>query len=135
MSKGTFRALVAMSLLLVFAAAAHSDMQIERPMDGSTVRETVSVLVPVWSVPSGGFVAYTIDGEFICAQSTKTKNGENFVYYWNTKGGYRDGQHRILVEACDSNGDKTGERREINVFLKNTISASDIPYEGLKLRY
>src|SRR5690348_16023033 len=37
---------------------------IRRPPDGATVREKVHVLVPLASIPTGGYVAYYIDGQF-----------------------------------------------------------------------
>ena len=152
MSRGRF--VVAAVLLGLLAAlslstlvSAQSDAQISRPLDGATVRETVNILVPVSSVPANGFVTFKIDGKFRCALSSKTEDGQYFVYKWDTKAGLndpnlaeadrkpRDGQHTIAVQGGDASGKKVGQQKQINVFVKNYLSPSDIPNSGIKLRY
>lgn len=134
-------------IILSAFAYAQDSIRIGRPIDGSTVRETVSILVPVSTVPDGGFVVYSIDGRFRCAQSTKTSNGAYFVYLWDTKvldpntdlpmseRKPRDGRHTIAAHACDASGNKVDDDKVITVYVKNHLTASDIPANGIRLRY
>ncbi|MHB0997794.1 MAG: hypothetical protein ACYC27_00995 [Armatimonadota bacterium] len=134
------------ALLLSSFALAQGDIQISRPLDGATVRETVNILVPASSVPADGFVAYSIDGRFRTAASSKSVNGSSFVFRWNTKDidpdtnvpmaqrKPRDGKHLITVQAYDNNGRKVGKSKEITVYVKNNASA-DMPASGLSLAY
>jgi hypothetical protein len=133
--------------LLIVPASAQTQAQISRPLDGSTVREAVNILVPISTVPPAGFVAYTIDGRFRTAAATKTNDGSYFVYSWDTKAldpdeslsmdkrKPFDGRHTIAVQACDASGRKVGNVQQISVFVKNYASASDLPAGGVKLRY
>jgi len=129
------------------ARAEGSNVSIIRPVDGSTVRETVPILVPVSQVPDGGFVVYVIDGHFRVGQATKTSDGRYFVFYWDTKAvdpnidlpmserKPRDGKHVISVRVSDEHGANVAASPEIAVYVKNHLSPSDIPASGIKLRY
>lgn len=150
MLKGKFsaEAILLGIFTLVFMSTLVSAQQIEikRPLDGATVRETVNILVPAGNIPEGGFLSCSIDGRFRCALATKTENDDSFVYRWDTKAEDpnlelpedqrkpRDGKHTITVQSYDPSGKKFGEGKTISVYVKNNASA-DMPSEGLKLRY
>jgi hypothetical protein len=136
--------LVTSVILASILSAASADIQLVNPKDGSAVRETVNILVPVSSIPPGGFVAYTIDGVFRAAMATRTQDGENFVYRWDTKAldltlpadhqKVREGQHTIMVQACDAGGKVVGPQKQVTIYVKNQLN-SDMPSNGLSLRY
>jgi hypothetical protein len=138
------RVLITSAILAGMISAANAEIQLVKPVDGSTVRETVNILVPVSSIPPSGFVAYTIDGIFKAAMATKTPDGESFIYKWDTKAldislpaneqRVREGQHTIMVQACDAGGKVVGPQRQVTVYVKNQLNA-DMPSSGLKLRY
>jgi len=121
---------------------AQRDVDIVRPLDGSVVRETVKVLVPVDSVPEDGFITCSVDGKFQCATAAKSEDGQYFIFNWNTKEGNpdqkippaQDGRHTITVQAYDAAGRKSGNPKEIVVSVANN-AAKFMPSEGLKLRY
>jgi len=132
--------------LLAPIVFAETEVQITRPLDGSTVRETVNVLVPVLCVPDGGFISCMIDGRFRCAAATKSADGRSFVFRWDTKAAEtdpnisaeermpRDGKHTITVQAYDADGKKDGKPRQIAVYVSNRADKF-MPAGGLKLRY
>lgn len=137
--------IVLLTILSISAAFSESDIQIARPLDRSTVRETVNVMVPESSVPTGGFVGFSIDGTFRVAGVSKSADGKCFVYRWDTKATYKDpnamdvelpwdGEHKILVQAFNSSGEKDGKPKTIIVFVSNNASKL-MPASGLKLRY
>ncbi len=145
-----FLVAVTLSIFLQLAISsvtfAQSNIQVDRPLDGATVREVVNILVPVDSVPNDGFVSYSIDGRFRLASSEKTNDESHYIYRWDTKQldpdtnapmevrQPRDGRRTITVQAYDKNGRSVGESREIAVFVKNNASA-DMPAQGLRLAY
>ncbi len=137
--------IISMAGIISLAAisSAHASVQISRPLDGSTVREVVNILVPVSSVPQDGSVTYTIDGKLITVSAARTDDDRQFVYRWDTKNidvnhkdqvKVQDGQHTIAVQACDASGKFVEPSKKITVFVKNTVSI-DMPSSGLKLRY
>src|SRR5262245_11297014 len=108
-------------------ASAQNDapFTIRRPPDGSTVREKVKVEIPLASIPEGGYVAYSIDGQFRIAltptaeQREKMKPGDPFVFTWDTKapvkvrGGVteltpKDGEHTISATLYSPTSVKGG---------------------------
>lgn len=133
-------------LVLPSMALAQGDIQIGRPLDGATVRETVNILVPAASVPKGGFVSYSVDGQFKTASYEQTADKANYVFRWdskeidpdtNLKMEQRlphDGKRIISVQAYDKNGIKSGKSKQITIYVKNNASA-DMPASGLKLEY
>ena len=133
-------------MLLSVLASAQTEVRIARPVDGATVRETVNVLVPASGIPEGGFITCMVDGQFKCADATKSEDRRYFVYRWNTKAIERspetgveqprpkDGKHDIAIQVYDHTGKKVGNEQQVSVFVKNS-AAADMPAEGLKLRY
>ncbi|MCX6375719.1 MAG: hypothetical protein NTU88_06760 [Armatimonadetes bacterium] len=141
-------------IALSLSAVAQSELRIVRPVDGATVRETVSILVPVSSVPMNpdpGFIACSIDGVYAAASAEKSDDGRYFVWRWDTKavqyspetgqpkGRPKEGKHTIVLQAYSpeknsGSGKKFGNPAQITVYVKNSASA-DMPAGGLKLRY
>ena len=139
-------------IALSLSAVAQSELRIVRPVDGATVRETVSILVPVSCVPMNpnpGFIACSIDGVYEAASAEKSEDGRYFVWRWDTKavqyspetgqakGRPKEGKHTIVVQAYVAereSGKKFGNPAQITVYVKNSASA-DMPSGGLKLRY
>lgn len=136
----------AMLLSLSLVVCAQSAIRISRPLDGATVRETVNVLVPVSSVPQGGFITCIIDGRIKAATDGISQDGNSYVYRWDTKSVEvspetgeikirpKDGKHTVAVQAFGSDGKKTGQATQITVYVKNDAS-SDMPANGLRLKY
>jgi hypothetical protein len=136
-------------LAVLSSSVALAELEIKRPLDGATVRETVRVIVPAESVPMGGFISCYIDERFRAAvaasEQARTETGD-FVYFWDTKAENpdpdlppdqrkaRDGRHTITVQTYDAIGKSQGEPKTITVYVKNNAS-SDMPADGLKLRY
>ena len=63
-------------IALSLSAVAQSELRIVRPVDGATVRETVSILIPVSCVPMNptpGFIACSIDGVYEAASAEKSE--------------------------------------------------------------
>lgn len=132
--------------LLASIVSAETEIRITRPLDGSTVRETVNVLVPVSSVPGNGFISCMVDDKFRCAAASKSANGVSFVFRWDTKAMNpdtsiplaermpRDGKHTITVQAYDADGMKYGKPKQITVYVSNSATKF-MPAGGLKLRY
>ncbi|MHB1455799.1 MAG: hypothetical protein ACYC0V_02680 [Armatimonadota bacterium] len=144
------RTVIILGILALFVipsiALAQSDIQISRPLDGATVRETVNIIVPVSSVPAGGFVSYSIDGRFRTASFEKSNDNRNYVYRWDTKEIDpdtnvpmdqrlpHDGKRTVSAQSYDKNGIKFGKSKQITIYVKNNASA-DMPASGLKLEY
>ncbi len=148
MSRGWW--IIALALLVLVIGAqgslyAQSGIQIARPLDGATVRETVRVIVPASSVPSGGYVTIMIDGKRRGALA-KDVEAEAFVYEWDTKGldpdtklplpqrQPREGAHTIGAQAYDASGKVFGALKQIDVTVRNKASEL-MPASGLLLRY
>ena len=140
---------VLLSLLAAIMASSLAFAQgitISRPLDGATVRETVNVLIPISSVPPGGFISCLIDGKFRSALAIMSASDDYFVYRWDTKEinpdpmltdderNPRDGKHTITVQGYGYEGKPIGAEKTISVYVKNSASA-DMPASGLKLRY
>lgn len=133
-------------LSLSISVLAQSALRIARPVDGATIREIVNILVPVSSVPEGGFITCIVDGRYQCATDSMSEDGKYYVYRWDTKavevspetGEVKvrpsDGKHVISALVYGSDGKRTGQKADITVYVKNNASA-DMPSNGLKLRY
>lgn len=149
MSRGWWIMVLAMLVLMVVCAPgslyAQSAIEIARPLDGATVRETVRVIVPASSVPSEGYVAVSIDGRRRSALAQDEESGA-YVYLWDTKAldpdanlppaqrQPKEGSHTISVQAFDAAGKKFGEPKQISVVVKNKASEL-MPASGMLLRY
>lgn len=128
------------------SGSAQSVTRIARPVDGATVREIVNIMVPVSSIPEGGFITCIVDGRYQCATDSQSEDGKYYVYRWDTKavevspetgeikGRPKDGKHVIIAQAYDSQGKRTGQPTQVTVYVKNDASA-DMPSNGIKLRY
>lgn len=139
---------IGLAFLIGFAAVSYAavPIKIARPVDGSTVREVVNILVPIGCVPAGGFVSYSINGRFKAASASLTENEDNFVYRWNTKAmdpdtsipaeqrKPKDGKYTLTVQAYDSSNKKVGSEKSITVNVKNDAS-SNMPKGGISLKY
>lgn len=139
-------ALVAMAATCGFSLAyAQTEVEVVRPLDGATVRETVKVIVPALSVPSGGYVSISIDGRRRSAIA-KDLQADAFIYEWDTKSldpdaslplaqrQPREGEHAVTVQAFDSAGRSYGEAKTITVNVRNKASEL-MPPSGLMLAY
>ncbi len=98
---GGASALALACALLAPASAQDSNsppFSIKRPPDGATVREKVRVEVPLASIPENGYVAYSVDGQFIVALTPtdeqraeaervarRTHTTPVFTWVWDTK--------------------------------------------------
>jgi len=149
MSRGWWIMVLALLVAMVVCAPgtlyAQSAIEIARPLDGATVRETVRVIVPASSVPSEGYVAVSIDGRRRSALAPDEESGA-YVYLWDTKGldpdanlppaqrQPKEGPHTITVQAFDAAGKKFGEPKQISVVVKNKASEL-MPASGMLLRY
>lgn len=149
MSRGWWIIALVMLMIVVIGTQgslhAQTGVQIARPLDGATVRETVRVIVPASSVPSGGYVAVMIDGKRRGALA-KDVEADAFIYEWDTKGldpdnklplaqrQPREGAHTIGVQAYDSAGKLYGEIKQVEVTVKNRATEL-MPASGLLLRF
>lgn len=123
---------------------AQTELEITRPLDGATVRETVNIIVPASSVPEGGFISVMLGERFKCAIAKKSDLANAFVYPWDTKAATIDptgrqippheGRHIIRVQAHDASGKKYGDPKEITVHVRNNASEM-MPPTGLRLVY
>ena len=111
--------LAAMLAPAAMPACAQNDapFTIRRPPDGATVREKVRVEIPLASIPEGGYVAFSIDGQFRVAltpsqeerekeerEAQTAKRAPMYVFTWDTKSAVKvrgleempkDGEHEI----------------------------------------
>jgi hypothetical protein len=120
---------------MVSASMAQS-FTIRRPADGSTVRETVNVLIPSGSIPAGSYIGVLINGKFIEA-AMPVLDGDNYVYKLDTKGRrIPDGDMDLEVVLYNNFSDRVevANRSSVRVKLDNYTSIK-VPEEGLKLRY
>ena len=109
---------------------------IRRPADGSTVRETVSILIPKGSIPEGSYIGVVINGKFLEA-AMPTVDGDNHVYRLDTKARrIPDGDMDIEIVLYNNYSDRieVANRSSVRVKLDNYTSIK-IPEDGLRLRY
>ncbi len=147
---------IAAALVCSLSALAQTPFTIRQPPDGATVRETVSVKVPLASIPVGGYVVYSIDGKFVEAigptrkQIEDAKRGQSFVFHWDTKkpvesgmtfpkeNGVKDGIYTISATLFVPSGGSQGvesvaqETSSIKVRVRNRINPGNEP---IVLRY
>lgn len=122
------------------------------PPDGSTVREKVTVKVPLASIPEGGYVAYSIDGEFRVAlsptqeQRDKARPNQNFEFVWDTKAPFKgkgmtkavapaDGEHTITARLFTASTEAGGILKETSSVKINVENKFANPPSSVKLRY
>ncbi len=149
MSKGWSVLTLTLLMTLIIGVSgslyAQSQIEISRPLNGATVRETVRVVVPASSVPSGGYVSIMIDGHRRSALALDVKS-DAFVFVWDTKAldpdtklplaqrQAREGSHALAVQAFDASGKIFGDPKQISVTVKNKASEL-MPASGLLLRF
>jgi hypothetical protein len=109
---------------------------IRRPADGSTVRETVNVLIPKGSIPDGSYIGVVVNGKFLEA-AMPVLDGDNFVYKLDTKARrIPDGDMDLEVVLYTNYSDRVevSNRSSVRVKLDNYTSIK-VPDEGFTLRY
>lgn len=122
-------------MALVSASMAQS-FTIRRPADGSTVRETVKVLIPAGSISEGQYIGVIINGKFIEA-AMPVLEGDNYVYTLDTKARrIPDGEMDLEIVLYNNFSDRVevSNRSSVRVKLDNYTSIK-MPEDGLKLRY
>lgn len=131
------RSLLALLMLGVFTvASAQSTFTIRRPVDGSTVREVVTVRFPRNSVPIGGYVGIFVNGQFLEAVVPED-TGQELVYRLDTKARQiPDG--RLNIEAVlfvdFQEQPRIVDRSSVTLNLDNSTSIR-VPEGGFRLRY
>jgi hypothetical protein len=122
-------------MALVSASMAQS-FTIRRPADGSTVRETVKVLIPAGSISDGQYIGVIINGKFIEA-AMPVLEGDNYVYSLDTKSRrIPDGEMDLEIVLYNNFSDRVevSNRSSVRVKLDNYTSIK-MPEDGLMLRY
>lgn len=116
---------------------AQAPFTIVRPIEGSRVREVVKILIPKNSVPNGGYISVSVNGQFIEATLPQVK-GEMYEYLLDTKKrNLKDGPVTIEVTLYGPTaGDRTAiiDKSKVNVILSNGANIK-ISSGGLKMRY
>ena len=122
---------------LAGTGARAQDIHVIRPAHGAIVRETVQVKVASGDLPSEGYVAIYIDGNFRVAQ-TLPASSDDPVYVWDTKApgpngtdAPKDGDHTLKVEIYSSTSKLLGSDT-VPVRVANQIAP---PSPALKLTY
>ena len=88
---------VAFALLAAGAALAQGTFTIRRPVEGSTVREIVTLRIPKNSIPEGGYLGILVNGKFLEAVAPSV-DGNDYIYKLDTKRrGIADGT--VNIEA------------------------------------
>ena len=109
---------------------------IRRPAEGSTVRETVEILIPKGSIPSGGYIGVIVNGKFLEA-AMPPEVDDNYVYSLNTKDRrIPDGDMDIEIVLYQDYADRAEivNRSSVRVKLDNYTSIKS-PEDGFTLRY
>lgn len=122
--------------LVVTGALAQGTFTIRKPIEGSVVRETVTIRIPKNSVPDTGYVGFFVDGKFLEAVKPDIQ-GNDYIYRLNTKArAIPDGKANIeAVLYIDlEDGTRIANRSSINVIVDNSKSIKT-PRGGFKLRY
>lgn len=122
-------------MALVSASMAQS-FTIRRPADGSTVRETVKVLIPAGSISEGQYIGVLVNGKFIEA-AMPVLEGDNYVYSLDTKARrIPDGDLDLEIVLYNNFNDRVevSNRSSVRVKLDNYTSIK-VPEDGLRLRY
>jgi len=129
---------VAIAMGLMGMAMAQGTFTIRRPLDGSTVRETVKVRVPKNSIPDSGYLGVVVNGKFLEAVMPE-EDGQDYVYNLDTKSrGIPDGPLNIEMVLYQDMGEgrkpQVLNRSSVRVTLDNHTSIA-VSEEGRKLRY
>lgn len=119
-------------------ALAQGTFTIVRPLDGSTVRETVKVRVPKNSIPENGYLGVVVNGKFLEAVMPDVE-GDNYVYDLDSKArGLQDGPLNIEMILYQDMGEgrkpQVLNRSSVRVNLDNHTSIA-VGEQGRKLRY
>ncbi len=117
-------------------SVAQGTFTIRRPVDGSTVRETVNIRIPKNSIPEGGYIGVYVDGKFLEATLPDVE-GSDYVYGLDTKKrNLTDGEHTIeIVLFVDfSEKPRIVNRSSVRVKVDNSTSIK-VPANGMSLRY
>ena len=116
-------------------------IQIALPFNKAIVRETVPVTLR--DFPDGGYVAVSLDGQFITAQALPRRRADP-VYVWDTKAGYYsaddpntlkyygDGAHAITIAVYDAQSKLVG-KDTVQITVANKINMAS--GQGIKLAY
>lgn len=115
---------------------AQGTFTIRRPVDGSTVRETVKVRIPKNSIPEGGYIGVYVNGKFLEATLPDVE-GNDYVYNLDTKKrNLPDGEHTVEVVLFVDFSEKPRivNRSSVRIKVDNSTSIK-VPANGLALRY
>jgi len=132
------RRILIIALAASFAATtwAQAAFTIRRPVDGSTVRESVGFRVPKNSMPDSSYLGVKVNGKFVEAV-IPTLDGNDFVY-WLDSQAHKLADGPMAVELSlyqDVNGSpKLIGRTSVNLTLDNSTSIK-VPASGYRLRY
>lgn len=127
---------LALATCLVGSAFAQGAFTIRRPVDGSKVREIVSVRIPKNSLVDGAYLGIFIDDKFVEAVLPDIE-GDDYVYKLDTKARkLADGEHKIEVVQYVpfENGPRITNRTSVSVIVDNYTSIP-VPEDGFDLRY
>lgn len=122
--------------MAVTGTAMAQSFTIRRPAEGSVVRETVEILIPKGSIPSGGYIGVIVNGKFLEAAMPPV-DGDNYVYSLDTKGRrIPDGDMDIEIVLYQDYADRAEivNRSSVRVKLDNYTSIKS-PEDGFTLRY
>lgn len=127
---------VALALSIAAATWAQGTFTIRRPVEGSTVREIVTVRIPKNSIPEGGYLGILVNGKFLEAVMPEVE-GNDYIYRLNTKKrGVADGPMTLEAVLYVDLGNKPQiiNRSSVNLKVDNYTSIK-VPANGLSLRY
>lgn len=128
---------------LIAVPAGAQGIEIARPVNGATVRETVPVRVSARDLPDDGYAVVSIDGQFRTAK-VLPKSLRQPLYVWDTKASYTtqadpdskkyiaDGKHTVTIAVYDANSRRLGSDT-VSVRVANQISIP--PSQGVRLTY
>lgn len=120
---------------LAGSAWAQGSFTIRRPVDGSTVRETVKVRIPLNSMTEGSYLGILINGKFVEAVIPKV-DGADAVYELNTKEMRIPDGEMTLDVVLYQDGEPPVERDRSSIRLNVDNYTSITPgIEGKLLRY
>ncbi len=127
---------LALATCLVGSAFAQGAFTIRRPVDGSKVREVVSVRIPKNSLEDGAYLGVFIDDKFIEAVMPDVE-GDDYVYKLDTKARkLADGEHKIEIVKYVPYADRPRitNRTSVSVIVDNYTSIP-VPEDGIDLKY
>lgn len=132
------RRIIVIALAATMAATswAQAAFTIRRPVDGSTVRESVGFRVPKNSVPDASYLGVKVNGKFVEAV-VPTLDGNDYVYWLDSQAHkLADGPMQVELSLYQ---DVNGSPRlvgvtSVNLTLDNSTSIR-VPADGYRLRY